>query len=183
MESAAEHSDDDSYSDFVQDQWSSLYRTAYLMTGDHQRAEDVVQTALMKVYLAWPRVGSMTHPAAYARKVMVNQLTSWWRRRSSTESPTLMLVEATQPGFDDTVVRAGAIWAEVLALAPRQRAVVVLRYYEDRSETEIAELLGISAGSVKTHAHHALARLRSRLDPSLVAAVADPSYDVNGGTR
>ncbi|MFC7726019.1 SigE family RNA polymerase sigma factor [Nocardioides sp. GCM10028917] len=183
MESADKRSGDVSYSDFVQDQWSSLYRTAYLLTGDHQRAEDVAQTALMKVYLAWPRVGSMIHPAAYARKVMINELTSWWRRRSNTESPTLTLVEATQPAFDDTVVLASAIWAEVLALAPRQRAVVVLRYYEDRSEAEIAELLGISAGSVKTHAHHAMAKLRSRLDPSLVAAFDDHSYDVNGGTR
>ena len=183
MESADKRSGDNSYSVFVQDQWSSLYRTAYLLTGDHQRAEDAAQTALMKVYLAWPHVSSMIHPAAYVRKVMINELTSWWRRRSNTESPTVTLVEATQPAFDDAVVLASAIWAEVLALSPRQRAVVVLRYYEDRSEAEIAEFLGISAGSVKTHAHHAMAKMRLRLDPSLVAAFDDYSYDVNGGTR
>lgn len=177
MESVTDQDRELTYTAFVERQWAALYRTAFLLTGDHQRAEDVVQTALMKVYLAWPRVVSMSHPEAYARTVMVNQLTSWWRRKSSTESPVLTLVEPIQPAFDDRVVQARAMWAHVLALPPRQRAVVVLRYYEDRSEAEIAEILEISAGSVKTHAHHALASLRSRLgsafDGRLVADTPD----------
>ena len=89
MELVRDRERDVAYTDFVQSQWASLYRTAFLLTGDHQRAEDVVQTALMKLYLAWPRVVSMSHPAAYARTVVVNQLTSWWRLRSNSERPTL----------------------------------------------------------------------------------------------
>jgi len=75
MKSVRERERDLAYSEFVQGQWAGLYRTAFLLTGDHQRADDVVQTALMKVYVASPSVVSMSHPAAYARTVMVNQLT------------------------------------------------------------------------------------------------------------
>lgn len=171
MESVTDHERDVAYTEFVHDQWAALYRTAFLLTGDHQRAEDVVQTALMKVYLAWPRVVSMSHPGAYARTVVVNQLTSWWRLRSNSERPVLTLVDQAVstpadravPAFDEGLVEARTLWGEVLVLPPRQRAVIVLRYYEDRSEAEIAEILGISAGSVKTHAHHAMATLRARL--------------------
>ena len=181
MSSVPDRRSDLDYEGFVAGQWTGLYRTAFLMTGDHQRAEDVVQTALMKVYLAWPRVAAMKHPEAYTRTIMLNQLISWWRRRSSTESPTLTLVEPVQPAFDDRVVQARAIWSHVLSLPPRQRAVVVLRYYEDRSETEIAAILGISTGSVKTHSHHALARLRSRLSESVGDALVDGGWDERTG--
>lgn len=181
MESVASRERDLTYTDFVEGQWASLYRTAFLLTGDHQRAEDVVQTALMKVYLVWPRVVAMSHPEAYVRTVMVNQLTSWWRRKSSTESSTLALVKPVQPAFDDRVVQARAIWSQVLTLSPRQRAVVVLRYYEDRSEAEIAEILGISRGSVKTHAHHALASLRSQLGSAFDGGVLDEAPESRRG--
>ncbi len=163
MAAVRQHDRDLAYTEFVQVHWVALYRTAYLLAGDHQRAEDVVQAALLKVYLAWPKVVSMSHPAAYARTIMVNQLASWWRVRSSRERPSVTVPEETVASFDDRVVEARAVWSHVLALAPRQRAVIVLRYYEDRSEAEIAEILGISAGSVKTHAHHAMATLRRRL--------------------
>ena len=163
MESVRDRERDVAYTEFVQSEWASLYRTAYLLTGDHQRAEDVVQTALMKLYLAWPRVVSMSHPAAYARTVVVNQLTSWWRLRSNSERPTLHRTDQVLPAFDEGLVEARTLWTQVLGLPPRQRAVIVLRYYEDRSEAEIAEILGISAGSVKTHAHHAMATLRNGL--------------------
>ena len=163
MESVRDRERDLAYTEFVQSQWAALYRTAFLLTGDHQRAEDVVQTALMKLYLAWPRVASMSHPAAYARTVVVNQLTSWWRLRSNSERPTPNRTDQALPAFDEGLVVARTLWTQVLGLPPRQRAVIVLRYYEDRSEAEIAEILGISAGSVKTHAHHAMATLRDRL--------------------
>jgi RNA polymerase sigma-70 factor (sigma-E family) len=166
------------YTDFVHEQWASLYRTALLMTGEHQRAEDVTQAALMKVYLAWPRVRAMDHPAAYARTILVHQLTSWWRLRSSSEVPSLVLVDGAEPPFDDRVVEARAIWSHVLALPARQRAVVVLRYYEDRTEAEIAEILGISPGSVKTHAHHALSKLRPQLREALGQTRLDDPSDL-----
>jgi RNA polymerase sigma-70 factor (sigma-E family) len=168
---------DVAYTEFVQGQWAALYRTAFLLTGDHQRAEDVVQTALMKLYLAWPRVVSMSHPAAYARTVVVNQLTSWWRLRSNSERPTLNPTDQALPAFDEGLVEARTLWTQVLGLPPRQRAVIVLRYYEDRSEAEIAEILGISVGSVKTHAHHAMATLRGRLDGELRGLELDVQED------
>ncbi len=167
MESVRDRERDVAYTEFVHAQWAALYRTAFLLTGDHQRAEDIVQTALMKLYLAWPRVASMSHPAAYARTMVVNQLTSWWRLRTNSERPTSNRTEQALPAFDEGLVEARALWTQVLALPPRQRAVIVLRYYEDRSEAEIAEILGISAGSVKTHAHHAMATLRGRLGQEL----------------
>lgn len=163
-----------SYEEFVDRAWGSLYRTAFLLSGDHHRAEDAVQTALMKVFLAWPRVASMQHPEAYTRRIVVNQLTSWWRRRSNREFPAIVLVEPVLQAFDEEVAEAATVWSSVLELPPRQRAVVVLRYYEDRSEAEIAELLGISRGSVKTHAHHALRSLRSRWGDDAEDGRAEP---------
>lgn len=177
MESVRDRERDVAYTDFVQSQWASLYRTAFLLTGDHQRAEDVVQTALMKLYLAWPRVVSMSHPAAYARTVVVNQLTSWWRLRSNSERPTPNRTDQVLPAFDEGLVEARTLWTQVLGLPPRQRAVIVLRYYEDRSEAEIAEILGISAGSVKTHAHHAMATLRNGLGEGLRRLELDVQED------
>ena len=177
MESVRDRERDVAYTEFVHSQWAALYRTAFLLTGDHQRAEDVVQTALMKLYLAWPRVVSMSHPAAYARTMVVNQLTSWWRLRSNSERPTPNRTDQALPAFDEGLVEARALWTQVLALPPRQRAVIVLRYYEDRSEAEIAEILGISAGSVKTHAHHAMATLRGRLGEGLRELELDVQED------
>ena len=163
MASVRKRERDLAYTQFVEAHWLALHRTAFLLTGDHQRAEDAVQAALLKVYVAWPKVVTMTHPAAYARTVMVHQLTSWWRPRSSRERPAATPPEEAVPSFDERVVEARAVWSHVLTLPPRQRAVIVLRYYEDRTEAEIAEILGISPGSVKTHAHHAMARLRERM--------------------
>jgi RNA polymerase sigma-70 factor (sigma-E family) len=151
------------FSAFVSAQWSALFRTAVLMTGDYQRAEDLMQATLVKVYVAWPRISSMSQPGAYARKILVNQATSWWRRRSASETPVAALPDGEQPAFDDSLAESRALWDAVLALPPRQRAVIVLRYYEDLSEEEIAETLGVARGTVKGHAHTAMAALRRRL--------------------
>ncbi len=155
------------YAGFVDRQWAALYRTAYLLTGDHERAEEMVRTALMKVWLAWPRVAAMQHLEASTRRVMVSQLTSWWcRRTTSREPPGLTLVEPAQPAFDERVAPSSPVWSLVLDLPPRQRAVVVLRHYEDRSEAEIAEILGDTSESVNTHARQAMAALRPQLGTS-----------------
>ena len=82
--------DEDSFTAFVGANSATLFRTAYLMTGDYQRAEDLLQTTLVKVYQRWPRIEAMDRPVAYARKVLVNQSVSWWRRRSSHEAPVLV---------------------------------------------------------------------------------------------
>ena len=146
------------FAEFVAARSRSLLRTAYLLTGDHQHAEDLVQTTLTKVYLRWPRVSRMDYPAAYARRILVNQAASsrWWRfaRELAPAVP-----DVVGDGYDDRVATSSTVWKAVLALPPRQRAVVVLRYYEDLSEAEIADVLGVAPGTVKSTAHAANRRL------------------------
>ncbi len=150
--------DSPGFSEFVAARSRSLFRTAYLLTGDHQRAEDLVQTTLVKVYQRWSRVSAMEQPAAYARRILVNQASSrrWWRSSRELGVP---VPERGSDVHDDRVATSRTVWNAVLALPPRQRAVVVLRYYEDLSEHEIAEVLGMAPGTVKSTAHAANRRL------------------------
>ncbi|GCD90601.1 SigE family RNA polymerase sigma factor [Nocardioides sp. LS1] len=152
------------FAEFVRAQHASLFRTAYLMTGDYQRAEDIVQTALVKVFLRWRRIQSMSQPGAYAKRIVANQTLSWWRRRSSTESVVATLGDRGVPGHEQRVTERDAMWRAVLQLPPRQRAVIVLRYYEDLSEAETAEVLDMAVGTVKSHANAAHRRLATLLD-------------------
>ena len=156
------------YVEFMLAHSHSLFRTAFLLTGDYQQAEDLVQTTMAKVYLSWSRISVMGQPGAYARRILVNQATSWWRRKSSSEVPLLTLDDKTASGFEDEVAESSTVWDAVLTLAPRQRAVIVLRYYEDLTEAETADVLGISVGTVKSHTHAARQRLASLLTDSHV---------------
>ncbi len=153
--------DDAGFREFVTRQRSALLLTAYLLTGDHGQAEDLVQTALLKTYRHWTRVAGRGDPSAYVRRVLVTTATSWRRRLSSTEQ----VVEAVPDrGYDDLPPeRSAAVVRALRDLPPRMRAVVVLRYYEDHSEAVTAELLGCSVGTVKTQASRALSRLRVAL--------------------
>ena len=155
--------DEDRFTDFVRAHSATLFRTAYLLTGDYQRAEDLLQTTLARVYQRWHRVEAMDRPIGYARRVLVNQAASWWRRRSSRESTLLLLDEPVWAGRMDEVAEHQRVWSAVLSLPPRQRAVTVLRYYEDLSEAEIAEILAIAPGTVKSHSHAAARRLAELL--------------------
>jgi RNA polymerase sigma-70 factor (sigma-E family) len=143
---------------------ASLQRTAVLLTGDPHAAQDLVQTTLVKLYRAWPRLEDHGRVDAYARKILVNEhRTAWrrpWRRR---EVVSELVPETASPATEYDDVRE-AVWAFVATLPPRQRAVLVLRYYEDLTEAETAELLGISVGTVKSQASRALAALRERAD-------------------
>ncbi|MEU2348034.1 SigE family RNA polymerase sigma factor [Modestobacter sp. NPDC049651] len=155
--------DDDGFRRFVVAQRQSLLRTAYLLAGDHGHAEDLVQTALLKTYRHWARVTAKGDPTAYVRRALVNEHTSWRRRLSSTEQVVETLPDvaaAAVPDRDEEMVRA------LRELPPRMRAVVVLRYLEDRSEAQTAELLGCSVGTVKTQSSRAMARLRELLTPA-----------------
>jgi RNA polymerase sigma-70 factor (sigma-E family) len=141
-----------------------LLRTAYLLTGDVHAAEDLVQTSLAKLYLAWDRVSDAPSVDAYARKIMVNEHTSMWRRLWRHREVV------TDTSARDVPVRAeeydgvpAALWTSVRALPERQRAVVVLRYYEQLSEQETADALGVAVGTVKSQASRALDTLRTRL--------------------
>ena len=154
---------EDEYADFVHAHWKSTLRTAYLLTGDHHLAEDLTQSAFTKALLSWSRVRQVEHPAAYVRKIVVNQAISWRRRRSSAEAPTDRLSDRPRKGHEESVTLAYDVWAAILRLPARQRAVIVLRYYEDLSEAEIAAVLGMARGTVKSHANAARRALSALL--------------------
>ena len=162
------------FREFVQSRGSALSRTAYLLTGDHQLAEDLVQQALAKTAAHWRRVVAGGNPEGYVRRAMVNERTSRWRRRRYTEvSADAATAKGAAAVADDseTVVRRIALARALATLPARQRAVVVLRYFEDLTEAQTAETLGCSVGTVKSQAHDALARLRA-LAPELLSEEA-----------
>ncbi len=157
--------------DYVAARQRALLRTARMLTGDEQLAEDLVQTTLERVWPHWQRVARDRDPEAYVRRVMVNTYSSWWRRKWRGEQPTSDLPEITTP--DDDFARADltdALRRLLPTLTPRQRAVLVLRYYEDLTETATAEVLGCSVGTVKSQTSKALARLRLSNDPRVTEA-------------
>jgi RNA polymerase sigma-70 factor (sigma-E family) len=149
------------YQEFVVSRSDRLLRTAYLLTHDWASAEDLLQESLAKAWSAWPRV---EEPEAYVRRVLVTTYTSWWRRRWRRELPSDDLPDTPtcDPGLDER----DALWHAVGRLPARQRAVVVLRFYEDLAVTEVARLLGCSDGTVKSQTAKALAKLR--VDDSIV---------------
>lgn len=152
---------EDDFHAFVVARSAALARTAYLLTGDPHLAEHLVQTALFKAAKAWSRIEG--DPEPYVRRILYTQNVSWWRRRRLTEV-TLGSYDAPGPASDPdlrlTLEQALAL------LTVRQRTVLVLRYFEDLTEVQTAHALGISAGTVKSTARHALARLRT-LAPDL----------------
>jgi RNA polymerase sigma-70 factor (sigma-E family) len=148
------------FTEFVRAASPGLLHTAWLLCGDPHRAEDLVQTALVRTYGAWRRV-RREEATAYARRILVNANTDWWRRRPWREQPTD--APPDRPAGPDHTGRTESRDALVRALGrlgPRERAVVVLRYYADLELTEVADLLGITVGTVKSAASRALAKLR-----------------------
>lgn len=146
-----------SFEDFVLARSGALWRSAWLLTGDSHLAEDLVQDALFRSHQAWPRVGSDGFEA-YVRRVVFTTYLGWRRRRSFHERPSAILPDRTAPVADP-----GARRDLIVALADLpagQRAVVVLRYFEDLTEMQTAEVLGVSVGTVKSQTSRALAALR-----------------------
>jgi RNA polymerase sigma-70 factor (sigma-E family) len=140
----------------------ALLRTAYLLTGDHHSAEDLVQLTLAKVYLSWDKVQRREVIDGYARRIMVNENNSIWRRAWKKRELTTDQVPERVPFHDSyDEGQASVLWDFVQTLPRKQRAVIVLRYYEELSEAEIADVLGISTGTVKSQASRALATLRA----------------------
>jgi RNA polymerase sigma-70 factor (ECF subfamily) len=154
---------EDEFREFVAARSAALLRSAYLLAGDWATAEDLLQTALTKTYLAWKRLGEIEAVEPYARRVLVNTATSWWRRRWHGERPTEFLPERAVADATEEQLDRDLLWKHVKALPARQRAVLVLRFYEDMSEAQTAELLNISAGTVKSQTSRALGTLRQRL--------------------
>ena len=139
----------------------ALLRTAYVI-GDRQLAQDLLQEALVKAYVAWPRLREAAKAEAYVRRTIVTTAISWQRRRSFHELPVDPFPDAKRPDETDRLAIQDDLWDQVRALPTRQRAALVLRYYEDFTETETAELMGCSVGTVKSQVAAALAKLRER---------------------
>ena len=153
---------------FIDARSGSLLRFAYLLTGDHGLAEDLLQNSLIKVYLSWDRIRDRAALEAYTRTVMTRTQLSWWRRPARREvlgvEPTERAVRDLHTVHEgDQVDERDELWALLATLGPRQRAVLVLRFYEDLSEAEIARVLGCTAGTVKSQLSRGLARLRERM--------------------
>lgn len=152
---------DEQFSAYMQARHANLKRRAHLLTGDSASAEDLVQETLAKLYLAWHKIKEPNAVDGYARRIMVNEFNSGWRRpwrrkeRSTDRLPEHAVHDNPDEGAHDQM------WRFVQSLPPKQRAVIVLRYYEDLSEAEIAETMGISPGTVKSQASRALATLRA----------------------
>jgi len=164
---------DDEFTEFVHAAWPGLYRTAYLMLGDHQLAEDLAQTALAKTYASWRKIKDPSAAPAYARVVLANTAASWFRKRGwRNEHPTELLPE---PGVEQDLGTRTMLVDAIGTLAPRQRAVVVLRFYDDMSVREVAHSLGISEGTVKSQTSDALARLRDVLDDEAAGITVPPA--------
>jgi RNA polymerase sigma-70 factor (sigma-E family) len=160
---------EEAFRSFVAARSAALLRSAYLLVGDRDRAEDLLQTALVKTYVKWAGIRDPGAVEGYVRRVMVTTATSWWRGRPYREQPVDTLPE---PGGSDQVdarVEHDAMWQQLRALPVNQRAVLVLRYYEGMTEAEIAEVLNISRGTVKSHASRGLAALRRQLHKEYVA--------------
>jgi RNA polymerase sigma-70 factor (sigma-E family) len=152
--------DEAEFDAFVVARSPALLRTAYLLLHDESLAEDLLQTSLTKAWFAWQRIE--VEPEAYVRRILVTTSASWWRRKWTAEAPTADLPER---GSVEGPTDKHDVWDAIGRLPGRQRAVVVLRYLEDRSEAETADLLGCAVGTVKSQAAKALAKLR--IDPSL----------------
>jgi len=150
---------DDSFVEFVHTRAASLLRTAYLLTGDHGHAEDLVQSSLLSACQSWGSIRDSASSEAYVRTILVRRAISWRRRRWRGELPFGHLPEHPAPS-DDVVEERASLWPQVLQLPERQRAVLVLAYYEDLPETAIAEVLGCSIGTVKSHRARGLRSLR-----------------------
>jgi RNA polymerase sigma-70 factor (sigma-E family) len=158
---------DADFAAYMQARQASLLRTAYLLTGDRHTAEDLTQTAFAKLYLAWDKVRDQGSIDGYVRRIVVNEHNSLWRRAwKRRELSSDQLPE--DPHHDTYDSGAGReLWELVQTLPRKARAVVVLRYYEEMTEAETAEVLGISVGTVKSQSSRALAALRERAPQTL----------------
>lgn len=158
--------DEDDFRAFVAGRSAALLWFAHLLTGDRADAEDVVQTALARTAAGWHRLRRTDNPEGYVRRAIVNTHLNAVRRRSWRERPAAELPEPapTAPSAEEELDERDAMWRTLATLPPRQRAVLVLRYYEDLSEADIAEVLGCSRGTVKSQAAKAMAHLRAIFD-------------------
>jgi RNA polymerase sigma-70 factor (sigma-E family) len=141
-------------------QWRPLLRAAWLLTGNWAAAEDLVQSALALVWASWPRVRVVAERDAYVRRMLTNQFLGQQRRRSSSELPSDVLPETPAPDASINLDRRLVLTQALDELPPKQRAAIVLRYFEDLSLEQAAAALGCSVGTAKSQTSRALAKLR-----------------------
>ncbi|WP_370076520.1 SigE family RNA polymerase sigma factor [Streptacidiphilus sp. MAP12-16] len=158
---------DEGYLEFSAGRIGHLYRSACLLTGgDTHLAEDLVQETLGRIFVRWRHVSAADNPVAYAQTMLVHTFLSWRRLRRSSEQPIASPPESPGDGDDDVALRV-TLLAALAQLSARDRAVLVLRYWEDRSVEETAAALRLSPGAIRAHALRALARLRAQLGDDL----------------
>jgi RNA polymerase sigma-70 factor (sigma-E family) len=166
---------DAEFTEFVHASWPALYRTAYLLVGDTGLAEDLVQSALAKTYASWGRVRDLRAARAYARTTLVNTASSWFRRKGwRNERPAERLREAA---YDEDPSVRPALMQALAQLPPRQRAVVVLRFYDDLSVADTARALSCAEGTVKSQTSDALSSLRALLGETVVPLDSGVTHD------
>lgn len=158
--------DEEAFTEFVAARTAALSRTAYLLTGNHHDAEDLVQTALFKAAKQWGRIRS--EPEAYVRRILYTENISRWRKhgRRAMEYPTEQLADQAAAAAPDADTRV-SLQRALDKLTPKQRTVLVLRYYEDLTEEQTAGAMGVRLGTVKSQTRHALMRIQ-QLSPELV---------------
>jgi RNA polymerase sigma-70 factor (sigma-E family) len=156
----------DGFRDFVRERTPALSRHAYLLTGDHQLAEDLLQSALAATFRHWRRVRG-NNPEGYVRQAMYHQHISWWRRHRVPETLAAAPEAVARNDPTESAALRLSLAQALTRLTPKQRAVIVLRFYEDLTEAQVADVLGLRVGTVKRHGHDALRRLRS-LAPDLL---------------
>ncbi|MEH1169908.1 SigE family RNA polymerase sigma factor [Micromonospora sp. CPCC 205539] len=151
------------FEEYVSSRGPALVRLARLLTGDEHRAEDLAQDVLARAYVHWRRISRADRPDVYVRRMLINANNSWWRRRSSRELATDAFADRPQRGdLGGEVADRDEMWRLIRSLPDRQRAVLVLRYYEDLDDATIAQILDCSPVTVRTHAMRAFANLRER---------------------
>ena len=154
------------FDDFVRTRSTGLLRIAYLLTGDRDAAEDILQEVLEQMYVRWRRIQGAPEPCA--RRALVNRSTNRWRGRGRRPEAPLDHHDVAEPDHSDGVAVREAVVAALRELPPKQRAAVVLRYLDDLPVVAVAEALNCSVGTVKSNAARGLERLRAVLGPVLV---------------
>lgn len=169
------------FEDYVAMRWSACFRTAYLMTGDRGMAEDLVQTALSRCFVAWPKLRAREAADAYVRKAMLNTFLSWRRRKSwGQELATDVLPEAAGVDSSARIDEQHLLRDALAQLPPRQRAVVVMRFYDDLGVNEVAAAMGCSVGTVKSQTSDGLRKLRTLLDEDIESPLDDSAMSTRG---
>jgi RNA polymerase sigma-70 factor (sigma-E family) len=155
------------FGEYVAVRSAALHRAAYLMVGDVGLAQDLVQEALIRTYVAWPRLYEAAHAEAYTRRAITTIAIDWSRKRASTERPTDRPPETAEPSHADGIDDKTWLWQCLQRLPVRQRVAIVLRYYEDLTEAQTAEAMGCAVGTVKSTVNAGKARLRELVGVTL----------------